>query len=475
MRAAEPTASGAAPVSEAEQLQAMGLPADAASPLRADGSRNPIHPADVTGRFWRLRQVAFAVLVAIYLALPLIPIGGHPAIHLDVALRRFYLFGHIFNAQDVWLLFFLLSAVGWSLIMVTTLLGRVWCGYACPQTVFLEGVYRRIERWIEGPRLARIRRNRHSWDFSKLWRKVFKHALFIVISFLIAHAFLAYFVSLPSLGRMLVEGPSRHCAAFLWSVITAGALYFNFAWFREQLCLIICPYGRLQSAITDEDSLVVGYDAKRGEPRGKARDGSKGDCIDCGRCVAVCPTGIDIRNGLQLDCIACSACIDACDDIMQKVGRPTGLVRYDSQRGFETTKRRILRPRVWFYGGLGLVGLLALGAALTRYETLDAALLRATSTAYVLEGDEVRNLFSLHLVNKREDTRQCTVSARAAETLRVVIPNADAAVPPLASRKVPVLVTGRLASMPHDARLTVSVLCDEGALERKLDAALMRP
>ncbi|MCA9606186.1 MAG: cytochrome c oxidase accessory protein CcoG, partial [Myxococcales bacterium] len=292
------------------------LPVIEASSLRKDGNRNFVHPADVKGRFVYARYVVFAILIGIWAALPWIPINGHPALFLDVQHRQFFLFGNTFNAQDAWLLFFIFSGVGLSIILVTAVVGRVWCGWACPQTVFLEGMFRRIERLVEGPRNVRIRRNDGPWSFDKIWRKVVKHALFVLSALFVSHVLLSFFVSMPSLLEMVQRSPAEHPTAFAWMLAVSFVLYGNFAWFREQFCMIICPYGRLQSVLTDRDSLVVGYDEGRGEPRGKAKDPNTGDCVDCKRCVHVCPTGIDIRNGLQLDCIGCTACIDACDEVM---------------------------------------------------------------------------------------------------------------------------------------------------------------
>ncbi len=291
----------------------------AAGSILSDGRRKKIVPADVRGRFDRARKIVFAALIALWIALPWVKINGAPAVFLDMDARRFFLFGMTFNAQDTWLLFFLLSGVGFGLVYLTALAGRAWCGWACPQTVFLEGVYRRIERLIEGPREKHLRRDSGPLTPGRVVRKIAKHAAFLVASVLIAHIVLAYFVSLPRELAMVRQSPGAHLEAFVWATAIAALLYGNFSWFREQLCVVLCPYGRLQSVLLDEDSLVVGYDATRGEPRGK-KGKAEGDCVDCNRCVVVCPTGIDIRNGLQMDCVACTACIDACDDIMVKGG-----------------------------------------------------------------------------------------------------------------------------------------------------------
>lgn len=373
-----------------------------ASSIAKDGRRNFVHPADVSGKFTRIRRVVFAVLIGIYLATPFIQVGGKPMVFLDVAHRRFHLFGASFNAHDFWLVFFLVTGVGFGLIFLTTLFGRVWCGYACPQTVFLEGVYRRVERLVEGNRNERIRRNQGPWNFDKIWRKTVKLAIFAAISVGLAHVFLAYFVSFPSMWTMVTSPPNENLEAFVWTTAFAGVTFFNFAWFREQVCLIICPYGRLQSVMTDRDTFNVAYDVKRGEPRGKAKEEGVGDCVDCRRCVQVCPTGIDIRNGLQLDCVGCASCIDACDEVMDKLGRPRGLIRYDSPNGLEGKKRRFLRPRVWVYGAFGLLGLVVASIATSQRVPFEAHILRTAGAVFVVSDEAVRNPVRFHVVNKRD-------------------------------------------------------------------------
>lgn len=362
--------------------------------------RTVIHPADVRGRFDRLRTIVFGTLLAAFVVLPFVRIDGRPALFLDVPARTFHLFGAVLNAQDFWLAFFVISGAGFALVVLTTLFGRVWCGYACPQTVFLEGVYRRIERWIEGPRTERMRRDAARWRWDTIARKGVKHGLYVLLSALFAHLFLSYFVSLPSLVQMMREPPSSHPAAFGWIVAVSAAFYVDFGFLREQICVVLCPYGRIQSALTDADTWVVGYDARRGEPRGKAHDEGKGDCVDCKRCVLVCPTGIDIREGLQLECIGCARCVDACDDVMEKLGRPKGLVRYDSLRGLSGEPSRLLRPRVWLYVGLGLIGLLIAMLAVRSRTPFEANLLRVSGSPYVTEGEVVRNALEIHVVNK---------------------------------------------------------------------------
>ncbi len=379
--------------------------------LASDGRRRVVHPADVNGRFHRIRRVVFAALVAVWIALPIVPIGGRPALFLDVGRREFYVLGAAFNAQDAWLLVFVVTGVGFALALATSLWGRVFCGYACPQTVFLEGLFRPIERAFEGSREQRMRLARAPWTARKAAVKVGKHLAFVVAALAVAHVTLGLFISLPSLYRMLGEGPRAHPEAFGWAMAVTAAIYLDFAWFREQLCLIVCPYGRLQSALTDEDTIVIGYDAKRGEPRGKATDPNAGDCVDCRRCVVVCPTAIDIRDGLQLDCIGCSACVDACDDVMSRLGRPKGLVRYDSQSGFDGKPKRVLRPRLAIYATLGVLGIAAAALGWSTRSSFEASLLREKGPPYVVDAGVTRNHFTMHLVNKSGDEETFEVSS----------------------------------------------------------------
>jgi cytochrome c oxidase accessory protein FixG len=438
---------------------ARSLPvlSEGSSALRGDGRRTFVVPADVGGRFTTRRRLVFLVLLAIYVALPWIEVGGHPAVFLDLARRTFYLFGAAFNAQDFWMSFFLLSGVGFALIVATALWGRVWCGYACPQTVFLEGVYRRVERWIEGPRNLRLARDRAGWSADRALRKVAKHALFVLLSFVVAHVFLSYFTSIESLFTMMRERPGAHPEAFAWAFGMTALMYFNFAWFREQLCIVICPYGRLQSVLTDPDTTVIGYDARRGEPRGKLKQEGRGDCVDCNRCVVVCPTGIDIRNGLQLECVGCAACVDACDEVMGKVGRPAGLIRYDSQQGLTGNARRFWRPRVYLYVFLGALGLAVASFALQRHVPFEANLLRLPGAPFVLESDgkQVRNALELHLVNKRGEAVQFRVEAVAGAGMEYVVARPELTLPPMGSMRIPVFVLAPNDGARRETRIEV--------------------
>lgn len=371
--------------------------------VNTDGSRYFLHPSDVSGRFTLWRRVFGAVLLAVYVLLPWIPIGGFPAVFLDLASRRFHFFGLTFLTEDLWIGFFLLTGLGFSLFYVTALFGRLWCGWACPYTVFLDHIYRRIERLVDGDAASRKKLDAAPWTGAKAARRTLKHGLYLLASLLIAHVFISYFISIPRLYDYMRQSPLNNAKAFGVMLFLTGALHFSFAWFREQFCIILCPYGRIQSALTDDDTVIIGYDERRGEPRGKVSDPNAGDCINCSRCVQVCPIGIDIRNGLQLECIGCAACVDACDEIMEKVGRPKGLVRYDSLNGLAGGKKRFVRPRIILYTGFMCLGLAVLGIFLSTLHSAKAELIRMPGQPYYLDESGVRNQFRLQLITKRQE------------------------------------------------------------------------
>ncbi|MFQ3225803.1 MAG: cytochrome c oxidase accessory protein FixG [Lentimonas sp.] len=410
--------------------------------INRDGSRKFLHPADVSGKFTNWRRLFALTLIGVYVSLPWIPINGNPAVFLDVLNRRFHLFGLTFAAQDLWLAFFFISGVGFSLFFITALFGRLWCGWACPQTVFLEHVYRRIERWIEGDATKRRQLDVAPWNFEKFSKRGVKQIIFAIISLMIAHLFLAYFISIPQLYQWMQEKPEENWGAFVFVFIASALIYFNFAWFREQLCLVICPYGRLQSALIDDDSIIIGYDEKRGEPRGKAKQTGIGDCIDCTRCVQVCPTGIDIRQGLQIECIGCSNCIDACDTIMTKLNRPKGLIRYDSQNGLAGKKKRVLRPRIILYFVLMLIGATAMTLSVMQLRSANMNIVRMTGAPYFITETTVRNQYMLRVINKTSETKTYTVNSNAPDQTYTMEGNEDGIrVEPMGEEVRPVIIS----------------------------------
>lgn len=377
---------------------------DTLATIRTDGSRKFVHPADVRGRFTAWRRLVALVLLVIYITLPWIPVGGFPAVFLDVRQRRFHFFGLTLATQDLWIGFFLVTGLAFALFYVTALFGRVWCGWTCPYTVFMEQLYRRVERWIDGDGPARRRLEDAPWTPSKITRRLLKHGIFFLLSAAIAHIFLSYFISLPALYDMMRQSPANNARAFGVVLFLTGALYFSFSWFREQFCIILCPYGRLQSALTDDNSVVIGYDARRGEPRGKSTvEKPAGDCVDCRRCVQVCPTGIDIRQGLQLECVGCAACVDACDDIMTRLKRPAGLVRYDSHAGLHGGRTRLVRSRTVLYSVLLVLGAGAFAIATTRISPFHAGIVRMGGASFYVDAGVIRNQFQLRLINKCND------------------------------------------------------------------------
>lgn len=413
--------------------------------LQPDGRRVAVHTLDVKGRFINARRLGFAILIAVYLLMSLVRIGGHPAVQLNVQHRRFFLFGGTFNAQDFWIVLFIITALVFTLLLVTAWRGRLWCGWACPQTVFLEGLYRPIERLIDGPRNQRIKLTGAGWTAGRVARALLKHALYVAVSLLVAHAALSLFVSASALASMIREGPADHAVAFGWATAVTLALYINFAWFREQLCVVLCPYGRLQSVLHDDDSIVIAYDGRRGEPRGMLRKlplvaeprEPRGDCIDCKKCVWACPTGIDIRNGLQMECLACAQCADVCDEVMIKIGRAPGLIRYTSLNAVDGKRARVLRPRLAVYAAAAAVAALALVLSLAGRRPFELIVVRQGAVPWVVDGSRVRNQLAVHLTNKSGQAARfrlrvdsvVAADARLGDTILDIGPLADALVP----------------------------------------------
>lgn len=399
--------------------------------LDEHGERKRIIPAEVKGRFRRWRNYVHFVLLIIFLALPWIRINDSQAVLLDISARRFELFGQIFLSHDAPLLFFIIATAALSIMLMTALWGRVWCGWACPQTVFIDSIYRRIEIWVEGNYLERRKLYQSEMNSKKFFKYSIKWFLFIGVSSLFSHSFIAYFVGSRHLLSMMSGPPQENWSYFLIVSATTALLLFNFGWFREQFCIIMCPYGRFQSVLMDQQSISVVYDQQRGEPRKGAipiasnPTPSRGDCVSCNRCVQVCPTGIDIRNGIQMECIGCTACIDACDEIMVKVHKPPGLISYTSSS--PQSKINYLRPRVLAYSFLIIFCLVGLTWNLSQREPYSVVLLRAKDTPYQITPDGlILNHFKLHIHNQSHQTQIFKVSLPSeaiAQSLQLVQPS----------------------------------------------------
>lgn len=377
--------------------------------LNADGTRNRIRPRLYDGRILRARRVVGWGLMALFVALPFLRVTHQPALLLDVIQRRFVFFGHTYFATDGVLLMLLMLSIFVAVVLTTALVGRAWCGWACPQTVYMELLFRPLERLFEGPREAQLRLDRRGFSS----RRLAKNAVYLGLSFLLANVFLAYFVGTESLHRWVLAAPSQHLGGFAVVLVTTGLMFLDFAWFREQMCTVVCPYARLQAVLLDPKSLVVGYDARRGEPRskGKAKTPGHGDCIDCQACVVACPTGIDIRQGIQLECIACGQCADACDSIMDRIKKPRGLIRYSSPRTLESgQKTRLLRPRVVAYA-VALLGLLTtLFVVANSRASVDVTILRGLGAPFSVSGDRVINQLRLKVQNRSDEPRRLSVT-----------------------------------------------------------------
>ena len=380
---------------------------DKQSTIGEDGSRVWVYPKQPKGILYNYRKITSFVLLAILFVIPFIKVNGDPLMLFNILERKFIIFGVMFYPQDFHL--FVLSMIAFIVFIVlfTVIFGRIFCGWICPQTIFMEFLYRPIEYWIEGNYNQQRKLDESTLDFNKFWRKGLKHLLFFLISFITAHFFLAYITGMGHVIELITDGPATHIAGFLSIIAFSIVHYFVFAKLREQVCIIICPYGRLQGVLLDRNSIVISYDYKRGEPRGKYNPledrvlKGKGDCVECGSCQAVCPTGIDIRNGTQLECINCTACIEACNSVMRRVHKPEGLIRYASERSIADTTKLTFNVRILFYSVI-LAGLLILIAFLFSIRTdIESTILRQKGTMFQ-EYDSLQysNIYMIQVINK---------------------------------------------------------------------------
>jgi cytochrome c oxidase accessory protein FixG len=440
------------------------------STLNRDGTRHVLHPKLAKGRFLRGRRIAGFALIALFVLLPRIRIGGRPALLIDLSQREVAAFGTLFRPTDGFLLALLGITVVSVVFLVTALYGRVWCGWGCPQSVYLEHVFRPIERWLEGSRGQRV-----TW-----WRRGLKLGIFAGLAFALANVFLAYFVGTDRLEHWVFESPREHLGGFSVVMGVSALMFFDFAYFREQTCIVACPYGRLQSVLLDRQSLIVGYDARRGEPRAKVKkqqpSTGAGDCIDCGACVTVCPTGIDIRGGLQMECIGCAQCIDVCDSVMEKVGRRRGLIRYTSQDELAGKRRRILRTRTVVYPVLLVTAASAFLWKVSHRSGTEVTVQRLSGPSFTeLPGGRIAAQVDVKIENTTDDssTYTFTVVDPTVGQLRSAIPSWQ--VPPHESRVVPLFVdVPRSAFVRGQVKAILKVRSTHG-FEHTIHATLFGP
>jgi cytochrome c oxidase accessory protein FixG len=379
---------------------------DSVATISKQGTRNYIFPKKPKGKFYNWRTLASLIYLAVFFVLPFIKVNEEPLFLFNVLQRKFIFFGQIFWPQD-----FFIFAIGLLTFMVfvilfTVVFGRVFCGWACPQTIFMEMVFRKIEYWLDGDANEQRKLREMSWNGYKIRKRITKMAVFYFISFIIANFFLAYIIGMDSVLAMVHEGIAANLGTFISLLGFTSVFFFVYYWFREQVCIVVCPYGRLQGVLLDKKSIVVAYDYVRGEPRGKlTKDYSlhadNGDCIDCHACVRVCPTGIDIRNGTQLECVNCTACIDACDDIMDKVNKPKGLIRFESEENIAHSKKSKVNWRMAGYSFVLVLLLSFLAVLLITRDDVDARILRTAGQMFQsLPDGRISNLYNIKLINK---------------------------------------------------------------------------
>ncbi len=385
-------------------METEGSFRDKISTVDSEGRRKWIYPKKPFGSLYQWRKGVSYVLLGILFAGPFITINGHPLLMLNVFQRKFIVFGQVFWPQDFHL--FLLAVLTFIIFIIffTVIFGRVWCGWACPQTIFLEMLFRRIEYWIEGDHIKQKKLAKAPWNREKILKKGTKHALFIFFAFIIANTLLGYIIGKDKLLTIITSPPSANIAGFTGVIVFTILFYWIYTWFREQICTIVCPYGRLQGVLLDKNSIVVAYDYNRGEPRekfNKNRSEDAGDCIDCHQCVDVCPTGIDIRNGTQMECINCTACIDACNHVMEKVGKPKGLIRYDTENNIQKKQPFRFTTRMIGYSIVLLITISLMGFLLMNRDATETNILKARGATYeVTENGAVRNLYNVKVINK---------------------------------------------------------------------------
>ncbi len=390
-----------------------GFYRDILGTVQEDGKRKWLYPKRPKGTYYKYRWMVAVFLLAVFFILPWIRYQGEPFLMINILERKFILFGKLFWPQDFHLLVMMVISFIVFIILFTVIFGRLFCGWVCPQTIFLEFIYRQIEYLIEGGPAKQKKLAAQEWDFEKTWKKSLKHFIFFMIALLVIHNFLAYIIGTDRVIEIIKAGPLAHFKSFVAVILFASAFYFVYAFFREQVCTLVCPYGRLQGVLLDNKSIIVAYDYKRGEPRGRRSKKTieslvqQGDCVDCLACVSVCPTGIDIRNGTQLECINCTACIDACNAVMQRLSMPKGLIRYASEASISGGHTKIFNARSIAYSFFLTILLAIVVVLFSVRPDVEATVLRLPGTMFQAYGDDsYSNIFKVQLVNKTRDDKK---------------------------------------------------------------------
>ncbi|MFP3592319.1 cytochrome c oxidase accessory protein CcoG [Chryseobacterium sp. SIMBA_038] len=388
---------------------------DSIGTMERSGKRKWVFPRKPKGKFTNYRDIVSYTLLVIYFAVPFIKINGNPFFLFNVIDREFYIIGQPFYPQDFFILTLGAIASLIFIIIFTIAFGRIFCGWICPQTIFMESIFRKIEYLIEGDRNSQMRLDRQEWNSEKIWKRSLKWTVYMIISLIITHFMLMYIVGYQEIFKIISEGPFAHPTNFIVMVLFTAAFYFVFAWFREQVCTLVCPYGRLQGVLIDKDTINVFYDFNRGENRSKWRKGEdrkaagKGDCIDCHQCVVVCPTGIDIRDGQQLECINCTACIDACDEVMEKVGLPKGLIRYASENEIEQGTEFKFTGRMKGFAVVLALLVGFLGFLLYNRGEMEAKFIKPAGSTFFVRDGKITNTYNYTFLNKTNDKKIVTI------------------------------------------------------------------
>ncbi len=429
---------------------------EAPSTIGQDGKRRWLYPDRRPGPRAKRRMWIAIGLILFYFFVPWIEIGGRPLLRIDVLNQVAYIFGIVLNMTEYTFVFFIFATLALVLFLVTTLRGRIWCGYACPQTVFVEWVIRSIEEYIEGNAMKRRAEDQKPMTVRRFGKKLIKHLSFLGVAALVANAFLGFFVDPKLIIKWVISPPAQHPTAFAFVMFLTAIMYFDLGWFREQFCTFLCPYARFQAVMLDRSSPTVNYDIKRGEPRGRGKE--KGDCIDCGLCVRVCPTGIDIRNGLQLECIACERCVDACEMVMTNLKRPKGLIRITSLLELEglTVATIWRRPRVWIYT-LIILAVISIGTYYVRSrDNVSLTLLRQAAGAVYshMPDGRLSNTFNIRASNNTDQTLTMKLTIiEPKEGVELICPRCEIPIEPRKENLSPLVVMFSAGNRLHEVKI----------------------